>query len=120
MHEEIYLVSPVYYKRLPHLSNPVFEYSLVYASLLLAIILHGYWHHIESPGHPPIRLSLKNYQRSELLTIQSNPGSTVHHIEIPVVFRDTVLSPLLARVNPLSISKKIFAKSMLTTHCQLY
>ena len=73
IHKWICLVSPLYCKRLPHISNTVIEDSLIYPSLFLANLLHWCWHHFKSPGNPPIWLSLKNYKRSELLTIQSNP-----------------------------------------------
>ena len=82
--------------------------------------LHGCWYPVECAGNPPIWLSLQNFQRSVLLPIQIAPSSTVDLVEVPVAFRDTVLSPFLERVNPLSMSKKILVSSKINTQCWLH
>ena len=57
----------------PQLSSPVLKFFLVHPNVFLAIIFNECWHPIEYPGNSPIWFSVKNYQRSELIPIQSKP-----------------------------------------------
>ena len=72
---------PLYCNRLPHLSDPVFEYSLVYPtkpSSNLANILHGCWHPTESPDNPSIWMPLQTTRGVGFSPFRVTPSSTVH------------------------------------------